>query len=150
VAVYFLETSALVKLYVRERGTTEMVRLLSQPGDHSFAVLALSRVELRGAVRRRERQGDITGGVAQSLLSRFEQHWSGLYQVQPLTDYVLEEACRFIDRYPLRAYDSVQLAGCSAVAQTIAPTQLKFVCSDQQLLEAATSEGISTVDPAGS
>jgi predicted nucleic acid-binding protein len=49
-----------------------------------------------------------------------------------------------IDRYPLRAYDAVQLAGCLVLS---AIEDLTFVCSDLQLLEAARSEQLSVLDP---
>ncbi len=50
-ALYYLETSALVKLYVREPGTDRMLRLASRTANHRLAVLALTQVEFRCAGR---------------------------------------------------------------------------------------------------
>jgi predicted nucleic acid-binding protein len=52
-----------------------------------------------------------------------------------------------IDRYALRAYDAVQLAGCLMLCGT-AVEAFTFVCSDHRLLEAARSEQLRVLDPA--
>ena len=41
-ALYYLETSALVKLYVREPGTERMLALAARSSENRLAVLALS------------------------------------------------------------------------------------------------------------
>ena len=59
-ALYYLDTSALVKLYVRESGTLQMLDLIADPEAHRFAILSLARAELYSAIRRRERAGEIS------------------------------------------------------------------------------------------
>jgi uncharacterized protein len=144
-ALYYLETSALVKLYVREPGTDRLLQLAGIL-ENRLTVLALTQVELRSAIRRRERAGDIDPNSASRILDRFQQHLEARFLRQVLTDAVLDDASEMIDRYALRAYDAIQLAGCLAVKMTGTepPT---FVCSDQQLLEAARSEQLSILDP---
>jgi predicted nucleic acid-binding protein len=63
-----------------------------------------------------------------------------------VTDAVLEEAGGLLDRYPLRAYDAVQLAGCKILQSGLGET-VTFVCSDHQLLRAAESEGLPVINP---
>lgn len=147
-ALYYLETSALVKLYVQEPGTDVLVRLASRTANHQFAVNALSQVELRSAIRKRERMRDIDAQTASSVLARFERHLQSKYVCQIVTDVVLDAASALIDRHALRAYDSVQLAGCLALRQSSAFTPPTFVCADKDLLEAAASEGLQVLNPA--
>lgn len=71
-ALYYLDTSALVKLYVRESGTERMLRLTTGSEAPQFAILSVARVELYSAVRRRERAGDLDGVLATELLNSFE------------------------------------------------------------------------------
>ena len=59
---------------------------------------------------------------------------------------VLDGALEMVDRYALRAYDAVQLSGCLTL-KTVGVESPTFVCSDQQLLEAARSELIEVFDP---
>jgi predicted nucleic acid-binding protein len=68
---------------------------------------------------------------------------------QPLNDLVLDGALEIIDRYALRAYDAIQLSGCLTL-KTIDPEAPTFVCSDQQLVEAARSELLTVLDPCAS
>jgi hypothetical protein len=142
-----LETSALVKLYVQEPGTDRLLKLASNLVDNRFAVLALSQVEFRSAIRRREREGDISPNVADFIFDRFQQHLEARFLRQVLTDAVLDGAVEVIDRYALRAYDAIQLAGCLALKTSVGAESPTFVCADQQLLEAARSEQLSILDP---
>jgi predicted nucleic acid-binding protein len=142
-ALYYLETSALVKLYVREPGTDRLLKLVSQANKNRFAVLALSKVEFHSAIRRREREGDIDPKQAHQLLNRFGAHMETRFVKQIVNESVLDLAASLVDRHPLRAYDAMQLAGC-LILRAGNPT---FVSSDRQLIEAATAEGLPSFDP---
>lgn len=144
--VYYLDTSALVKLYVREPGTEHMLRLADTDGGHAFALLGLARVEFRSAVRQRERSGDVAHDIADNLIDSMDGHLASFFLVQPLTDLVIQEAAALLDRHALRAYDAVQLAGCIMLRARLGrhPT---FVCSDRQLVRAAEDEGMAVLDP---
>jgi uncharacterized protein len=149
-ALYYLETSALVKLYVREPGTDRMIQLASNTTEARLAVLALSHIEFRSAVRRRERAGDIDPRMAGMILDQFQQHLEARVFRQVVNDAVLDGAAEMIDRYALRAYDAIQLAGCLALKAAVSAEPPTFVCSDQQLLEAARSELLPILDPCAS
>jgi predicted nucleic acid-binding protein len=64
-----------------------------------------------------------------------------------LSNAVLDGALEIIDRYALRAYDAIQLAGCLALKTAADKESPTFVCSDQQLLDAARSELLPVLDP---
>jgi predicted nucleic acid-binding protein len=148
VALLYLDTSALVKLYVQEQGTELMLRLAHPDANHQLAILSLARLEFRAAVRRRAKLGDFEPLVADSLLMSFAQHLATVFQVQPINDAVLEEASGLIDRHGIRAYDAIQLGGCLALRDTVrGELEVQFVCADHQLLSAATNEGVPTIEP---
>lgn len=146
-ALYYLETSALVKLYVQEPGTDRLLQLASNVSDNRLAILAISPVEARSAIRRRELAGDIDPKTATLILDRLQQHVETRFIRQALNDTVLDGALEMIDRYALRAYDAIQLAGCLALSASTTVEPPAFVCSDQQLLEAARSELLAVLDP---
>jgi predicted nucleic acid-binding protein len=148
VATLFLDTSALVKLYVDETGTDAMVALADPSAGNQLAIVAITRAEFRAAIRRRVTLGDINEADANAALARFTAHLSTLYLVQPLNETVLESACGVIDRHTLRAYDSMQLAGCLVLRMTIGgDVELRFVSADQALLKAAGADGLPVIDP---
>ncbi len=66
----YWDTSALLKLYVKESESTDCLRLLATateaPRTSEFA-----RVELYSALRRRELSGDLVSGGARALLRQF-------------------------------------------------------------------------------
>jgi predicted nucleic acid-binding protein len=146
-SVYYLDTSALVKLYVREPGTEQMLRLADPAGGHALALLGLTRVEFRSAVRQRERAGDVAHDIADNLIDSMDEHLANFFLVQPLTDLVIEEAAALLDRHALKAYDAVQLAGCIMLRARLG-RHATFVCSDRQLVRAAEDEGMTVLDPA--
>jgi len=147
-ALFYLETSALVKLYIREPGTETLLRLVRREHNHRFAILTVAEVEFRSAIRRRERSGDIERDVATDLIHRFVGHLESKFVRQPFNETVLQTACALIDSYPLRAYDAVQLAGCLVLRETAGTDGPVFVCADMHLLEAANRLKVSTMNPA--
>jgi len=146
-ALYYLETSALVKLYVRETGSARLLTLTARVNNHRFAVLVLARVEFYSAIRRRQREGDVDAQIAQHLLNQFDQHMESKFIKQIMNDSLIDVATGLVDRHSLRAYDAVQLAGCIALKANSGGDDPTFVCSDRQLLGAAQAEGISFLDP---
>jgi predicted nucleic acid-binding protein len=147
VALYYLETSALVKLYVFEPGTEHLVSLAASSAGHRFAILALAQVEFRSAIRRQERGGEISKSEADTLIESFRQHSEGRFVIQPFTDSLLDVALALIDGYPLRGFDAMQLAGYLMLRSISGVEEPIFVCADKALLSAARNEGCPVLDP---
>ena len=147
-ALLYLDTSALVKLYVQEPGTERMLALAHPDANNRLAIVSLARIEFRAAVRRRAKLGDLDSVGADALIRSFMEHLASIFQVQPVNDAVLEEAAGAVDRHTMRAYDAVQLGGCLALRSTVGEeVEVQFVCADEQLVEAARAEGITVVNP---
>lgn len=149
-ATYFLDTSALAKLYIREAGTEQMVKLATRPDGPRLVILTLSRVELHSAIRRRVRSRELSPENAQVALESFQQHLMSIFLVQPITEVILERALAVIDQQELRAYDAIQLAACLTQASQETGGLATFVSADRQLLEAAQAEGLAVLDPSES
>lgn len=129
--LYFLDTSALTKLYVREPGSDFMLGLANESRRGQFVVLSISSVEFRTAVRRRE---------------SFSAHLESQFLQQPLTETLVDSANDLIDRHTLRAYDALQLAGCLALRSSSGEVDLIFLCADKALCRAAVSEEVSVIN----
>ena len=145
-ASVYLDTSALIKLYVEEEGTEQVVAITHDFDGVQVITLDVTPLEARSAVRRRQREGDISGADADRILDRIEDDTSSSFLVQPSTSAVIEWAARLIDRHPLGAYDALQLAGC-LVIRDIVPGPLTFVCADVRLCGAAELEGLAVLNP---
>jgi predicted nucleic acid-binding protein len=147
VALYYLETSALVKLYVHEPGTERLLALTVDDAGHRFAILALAQVELRSAIRRRQPGGEIPDYEADELIESFRRHSEGTFLVQPISDSVLDVALALIDGYALKGYDAAQLAGYLLLRSISGDEEPTFVCADNALLSAARNEGCPVLNP---
>jgi predicted nucleic acid-binding protein len=146
-ASYFLDTSAVAKLYVREAGTDQMLALAGREDSPNLVIVSLCRVELCAAIRRRVRSSDLPLEDAQVALRSFQEHLSSIYIVQPVTEGVLQIAVDLLDRHELRAYDAVQLAACLSLSLPEYDRRATFVCADRRLCGAAEAEGLRVVNP---
>lgn len=144
-ASYYFDTSALIKLYIQEEGTAAVLDIAEGLAGDRLILLDLTLLESRSAVRRREREGDISGSAANRILERIEWDSSSSFLVQPATS-VIEEAARLLDSHPLRTMDALQLAGCLTIRHST-PPPLTFVCADARLCAAAAGEGLATLNP---
>ncbi|MCL5995904.1 MAG: VapC toxin family PIN domain ribonuclease, partial [Chloroflexi bacterium] len=55
-----------------------------------------------------------------------------------------------LDRYPLRAYDAVQLSSALLITQALSAAGLAppvFLCADERLLDVARREGMVSDNP---
>ena len=85
-ATYYFDTSALLKLYVEEQGTDQVISIaesLVAGNTDNIVILDVTLVESRSAVRRREREGDIPTREAYQIIERIGEDRSSLYLVEP-------------------------------------------------------------------
>lgn len=145
-ASYYIDSSAFLKLYIQEEGSSRMMSLVQGLDRHEIVILDISLVESRSALRRKQRTGEISLAEADSLLGRIHGDAESRYRVETSASEMLRNAARLIGSHPLRTYDAVQLAGCLAVRSS-APLPLAFVCADFRLCTAAGSEGLAVFNP---
>ena len=145
-ATVYLDTSALIKRYIDEEGTAQVIALTEGSVSARVIILDVALLESRSAVRRRQREGDISDSDADRILKQIEEDASSSFLFQPSTSAVMEEAARLIDRHPLRTYDALQLAGCLVARRGVAEP-LTFVCADARLCDVAGLEGLTVLNP---
>ena len=141
---FYFDTSALVKLYIQEEGTAQVVELAQGHDHHQLVILDIALLEARSAIRRHEREGGISALDANRVLKQIEDDVASRFLIQPSTPAAVQEASRLLDTHPLRSYDALQLAGCLVVRHRVAAF-LTFVCADVRLCETAAFEGLPTL-----
>ena len=129
------------------QGRSKCFASQSRTAGNQLAVLALAQVEIRSALRRRERAGEIAGIAVIQLLERFQRHLEAVFLKQVLTEAMFDVACELVDRHGLFALDAVQLAGYLALRASSGANTPIFVSADQHLLEAAEAESLPVLDP---
>jgi predicted nucleic acid-binding protein len=140
--ILFLDTSALVKLYIAEPGSERMREAVA--GGGSVAASALAFAEIHATFARRGREELLLATELEQIQLAFAADWEEVTQV-PVGGAVLKPVPWLCERHPLRGADAVHLA--SALLLREEGLEVTFACSDRRLLEAAATEGFVTFDP---
>jgi uncharacterized protein len=130
----YLDTSALVKLYVEETGSADVRALV-----HAASVVATSVVayaETRAALARLRRERLLTARQLATLRRQFDEQWEQ-YLALEATDSLCRAAGDLAERYGLRGFDSIHLASFQEVARRGGLTQTRFSSFDDTLNRAA-------------
>lgn len=155
-AVYFFDSSALIKRYINEPGTT-WVQSFFVPGSmHRVVVASIAGVKIVAAIARRARAGGMPSGDASLAINRFRSDLSHDFDLIEITSQLLDHANQLAEAHGLRGYDAVQLAAALAAetaaraaspSQVVAGSGLTLVSADLELNRAATTEGLVVEDP---
>ena len=145
-ALLYLDTSALVKIYLDERGSERMSVLASPDAGHRLAICSITQVEFHAAIWRHRRMGDLSEVAVRQAAESFDVQFRSAFLRYPVDDQTLDLASDMVAQHGLRAYDAVQLAAC-LVLETRSDESPTFVCSDRRLLDAAEAEGLAVLDP---
>lgn len=143
---YYVDTSALIKRYLAERGSTWIKNITDLKAGHVIVVSNLTAVEVFSSLARRQREGTITPADLLILQTRFLADFGQEYLSVALEDIVLSRARDLLNRYPLRSLDAIQLA-CAVESSIILGESMIFLSSDRNPLNAAAGEGFRTDDP---
>lgn len=139
----YLDTSALVKKYVSERGTAEVRELMKR--ERRIVTSKLTYPEICAALARKQREGGVDRLPYQKIWASFSADWQALVLVE-LSDALFPLVRRLTDEYPLRGADAVHLASALWLGMEI-KAPLTFVAADHPLLKAASDEGLAAINP---
>jgi len=139
--ILFCDTSALVKLYVREEGTDSLAAQAA--ASDIIAVCRIAWVEAMSALARRAREEPGDAKKVDKARQRFAADWPH-YLTLEVTQELVELAGDYTDTFALRAYDGVQLAAVHLMHREV-PGEVKFACFDARLVKAARVLGIEAV-----
>jgi predicted nucleic acid-binding protein len=140
--IVFLDTSALVKLYVQEQGS-EYIRRYVGACD-AVMVSAVAYPEGRAALARVHRNGSLDAPDYQLAKQQLETDWIRMV-VLPATTSTLRIAGDLAEHHALRGFDAVHLA-CALVGRTAQHgSPVSFATWDGELVAAARREQFEIV-----
>ena len=139
--IVYLDTSALMKLYVTETGQ-EIVLARVQSADR-IATALITYVEMFAAFARLEKERRITATGFSKLAEQLEANWASYWTLE-LTRVIARKAALMARRHGLRGYDAVQLA--SALELRGSDSRIEFLSFDERLNAAAQREKLSVPD----
>lgn len=152
---YYFDASVLVKAYIWEVGTEDVLQVLRDARAASprarIITSSIAYAEAMSAVARREAARQLTVREATEIENRLRADFIG-----PVLPYVILEprrpmvhhAADLARQHRLRALDSIHLASALAVRfNTPVGIGFHIGCADHRLNVAATSESLSVYNP---
>ncbi|MFM9905132.1 MAG: type II toxin-antitoxin system VapC family toxin [Pyrinomonadaceae bacterium] len=147
---FYFDTSGLAKRYINEIGSAWVKHICSFATGNVVFVSEITSVEITSAITRRSRSGTLNIADAAAALDRFEADLLNEYISLEATSACFAEARSLVKKYGLRGYDAVQLAVALSLNLSQVQTGLPvvtFVSADNELLDAAKSEGLTVENP---
>lgn len=137
----YVDTSALAKWYLNERGSEEFTGwIVEQPEPW---ISTLTSMEMRCLLSRRRRAGEIASEIEERAFFTFEEDVAnGHLFLHPVDDDAVRGGLTLLDRladYPLRTLDALHLA----LARQLAVPSL--ATADVRMAEAASALGLEVV-----
>ncbi len=135
----YFDTSALMKRYIDESGSTAVTELLNN-ADNVF-VSEISKVECISVLKRINVERLITNEEYEYLKKEIQSDFEDFSLINIET--IIDDCEEIIDRYQLKTLDSIQLASSLYVKNEID----RFVCCDSKLSAAANNESLQVINP---
>lgn len=146
--IYFLDTSALAKRYLMEKGSNRIRSLLERREDVFYQAF-LTPLEVASALYQRLRSQDISQDELSFLLRAYAAHSNQDYLLIPYSVALIDRAVALVARHVLRALDAVQLASALELRDRLPADTLplSFLAADDRLLDAARQEHLQAENP---
>ncbi len=147
--VSFFDSSALVKRYLTETGSSWVVARTDPLSGNEVRVAGTTIVEVIAAITRRERGGSIPAADARASRAAFRDDLRSEYHVTDLNRPLIDEAKDLAEQHGLRGADAIQLAAALDVFEECVALglPLTFVSADLELNAAASAEVLAVDDP---
>ena len=136
--IVYADTSALVKLYIAEEGSSKVRELVS--GD-SVVTSIVTYAEIRATLARAARDGRMARSeFAESRLS-VDGDWVQFTRT-PLDERLVREAGDLADQFALTGFDAIHLASALRIQDESGQT-IGFSAFDRRLNDAASKAGLT-------
>lgn len=134
----YLDTSALIKRFVAEKGSPLVQTLVTRKGPIATAKIAYA--EVYAGLTRKLREGHLSDASYALACRHFEADWQAYIRVE-LHDDTLFLARDLIRRHPLRGFDAIHLASAISLKNALGE-DITFAAADERLLRAAKAEDL--------
>jgi predicted nucleic acid-binding protein len=149
VDAYFFDSSAIVKGYIKETGSSYILNLVEPLAGNFIYGVSIAEVEVVSAISRRLREGSLTSSDAVSAITVLHYDFVHCYRIIAITGALIDRAIVLTQTHFLRAYDAMQLAAALEINERFlaAGQAITLVSADVALNNAARTEGLMVEDP---
>jgi predicted nucleic acid-binding protein len=136
--ILYLDASALVKRYVTEPGSKEVIARTAAAA--AVATSLVSRAEVAAAFARAVRLGILDERSGRRAQRRFAREWPDFIRI-PVTEALVSQAEAVAWDQGLRGYDAIQLASALAWQDSVGQ-DVTLATFDRQLWQTAPEAGL--------
>ena len=137
--ILYLDTSALLKRYLKEPYSNELLSKWKEATQ--IITSSVAYAETMASLYRKKREVDLSSKVFNKLVNSFHLDWETFIRVEVNDD--LNENIHKVAKHPLRGFDAIHLASAIITHERINEAFL-FACFDQKLINGAQMEGLAT------
>jgi len=139
--ILYLDTSALIKKYVHEDGSEDVVAYWNK--SDIIVTSSVAFAEFFSALNRKKRECSISDEDYKSLIHDFKDDWDSFLKIE-VNDRLNHDIEKIAGKYSLRGFDAIHLVSAINIYRLKADTV--FICADRRLNDAAQKEFINIVD----
>lgn len=132
--ILYLDTSSLVKLYVDEPGSEDVLRLVDQAELVTTSVVAYA--EARAALARRRREKYLKPAGHRRAKAALDADWDSILTLE-VGETLAKSAGDLAERHGLRGFDALHLASYLLIVREFASEEVRFASADGELNRAA-------------
>jgi predicted nucleic acid-binding protein len=136
--ILYLDTSALVKIYVEEIKSADVRENAKQA--EGLATSRIAYAEARAAFARKRREQGISRAAYRSVVADLDQDWDD-YFIVDVSQSVVQAAGFLAENHALRGADAIHLASAVALSKQMGQS-VAFLCFDDRLAAASGKEGL--------
>ncbi|MDN5941706.1 MAG: type II toxin-antitoxin system VapC family toxin [Nitrospira sp.] len=141
----YLDTSAMVKLYVEESMSSEVAGAVEEA--EAVATSLIAYAEARAAFARARREARLSAQAYRHVVQEFIEDWSRFVVVE-VTDRIVKHAGDLAAQRALHGFDALHLASALNLRDRLT-IPVTFLAFDQELTLAAKREALH-IHPLGS
>lgn len=131
--IVYLDTSALVKLYVAEEDSGGLVRRAIEEAER-IATSTVAYAEARSGFARKHREDVFDDAQLRRAVSDLDEDWP-TYALLVVSDPIARRAGELAERHALRGFDAIHLASAVRLSERLEDT--RFLAFDARLNDAA-------------
>lgn len=147
VKLAYMDTSAITKRYVRERGSDQIDKLyrVAEQGKITLTYSVWNIGEVLGVLDKQRTRGYLTNQQYDTAISIYFGENEKLIRLNslgivPITSTILVESWRIIQEQHIYAADAIQIASADQTGSSL------FLTADKRLAEAAFNHGLEAVN----
>ncbi len=147
---YYFDSSAAVKNYVQEVGSSWVKSIFNSVTTKVIYAVAISEVEVISALSRRKKGKTLSANDAKAASQQFRYDFANDFRVIKVETILINNAVNLAETYCLRGYDAVQLSAAIKISKQISSLKLGslvFVSADNELNTAANAKGLTVENP---